>query len=304
MFVLITHNAFKKKKLNRLCIYSFIKIFNFIFASLPDLLNKKSYFRPIILSYLSHFTFTFFFKLKTVIMKKLYCKVISTFLFFFFLQNFSHAQIGWQINTGVIVGSPIMSPIPEGATGKPGWGVNLGTEIRIPLLDKLMFHGGIAYAVKGSEYTSPIEGKYDVAEGVLGIELPFPLEANYTGDVEGKFKNTYLDFPIYVNYRILKRLSLSAGFQYSKLLNGSMTGTVDVNTLLFLNFNDQPFDQSELIKKNDKALLGEINFLILNNLNLKFRGTYGLNQILTEDPSGLGNPRNIYLGVMLSYRVF
>ena len=236
-------------------------------------------------------------------MKKLYCKVIFTLLVFFFFQN-CHAQIGWQINTGAIVGSPIMSPIPEGATGSPGWGINLGTEIRLPILEKLTLHGGIAYAIKGSEYTSPIEGKYDVAEGVLGIELPFPLDVNYTGQVDGKFKNTYLDFPVYINYRILKRMSLSAGFQYSKLLTGSMKGTVDVNTLLFLNFNDQVFDQSELIKKNDKALLGEINFHVLPYLELKLRGSYGIDQILTEDPSGLGNPRNIYLGMMLGYRVF
>ena len=237
-------------------------------------------------------------------MKKQCCKVVLSFLLFFFFQNLIHAQIGWQINTGTIVGSPVMSPIPEGATGQPGWGINVGTEILFSIDEKLSLHGGVHYAVKGSEYTSPIEGRYDVAEGVLGIELPFPLEADYTGNVEGKFKNTYLDIPFYVKYRVLKRLSLSAGFQYSKLLSGSMTGEVDVNTLLFLNFIDQPFDQSELIKENDKALLGELNFHILDNLELKLRGTYGLSPILTEDPSGLGNPRNIYLGVMLGYRVF
>ena len=240
---------------------------------------------------------------KPFIMKKQCCKVVLPFFLFFFLQNFIQAQIGWQINTGTIVGSPVMSPIPEGATGQPGWGINVGTEFLFSFDEKLSIHGGIQYAVKGSEYMSPIEGKYDVAEGVLGIELPFPLEADYTGEVEGKFKNTYLDFPIYVNYRILKRLSLSAGFQYSKLLSGSMTGEVDVNTLLFLNFNNQAFDQSELIKENDKALLGELNIHILDNLVLQLRGSYGLSPILTEDPSGLGNPRNIYLGVMLGYRV-
>lgn len=237
-------------------------------------------------------------------MKKQCCKAVLPIFLFFFLQNYLQAQIGWQINAGAIVGSPVMSPIPEGATGKPGKGINIGTEILFSINEKLSIHGGVQYAVKGSEYTSPIEGRYDIAEGVLGIELPFPLEANYTGEVEGEFKNSYLDFPLYAKYKVLKRLSLSAGFQYSRLLSGSMTGEADINALFFININDQPFDQSDLIKKNDKALLGELNFHILDNLELKLRGTYGLSPILTEDPTGLGNPRNIYMGVMLGYRVF
>ena len=170
-------------------------------------------------------------------------------------------------------------------------------EVSSKIVKNLSLRGGIYYAIKGSEFQSPIEGKYDVAEGIFGLQLPFPLEVNYTGTVTGVYENRYLDFPIYLHFRPLKRVSVGAGYQYSKLLKGHMAGTVDVKALL-LNFNNQEFDQTELIRSSDQSVLAEFGFQITNTLNLKLRGSMSMSGIclLYTSPS----PRDATLSRMPS----
>lgn len=232
--------------------------------------------------------------------------IIVTFLLqvftFLSITTFAQIEVNAHINGGMILGTPFME-IPEGATGKLGKGPYFGAELQFPIIDKLSLRGGVYYAIKGSKFQSPIEGRYDVAEGILGISLPFPLEVNYTGTVDGEFENRYLDFPIYLHYQVVKRFSVGVGYQLSSLLDGRMDGTVDVRAL-FLNFDDQEFDQSEFIKKGDQAIIGELNFHPTERFSIKLRGSWGTQEILTEDTSGLGNPKNYYLGVMLGVKVF
>ena len=222
----------------------------------------------------------------------------TTILFLLFsMIAYAQSPVSFHINAGIIIGTPYFEP-PEGATGQPGIGPLYGVELSTEIAPKLRLRCGVQYAIKGSEFQSPITGEYDVAEGLLGLKLPFPLEVDYTGEVDGEYENRYLDFPVYLQYQALRKVSVGVGYQYSKLLKGHMSGTVDVKAL-FMNFNDQEFDESALIKNHDQAILAEVNFHILKNLELKLRGSYGIEPIMIEDSSGLGIPKNYYLGMMI-----
>ena len=227
--------------------------------------------------------------------------VLLQCFFFFSTTSLAQKPISFQLNSGMILGAPYTKP-PEGATGQLGKGPLYGLEMGVPIMQKFSIRGGVYYSIKGGKFQSPIEGKYDVAEGILGLKLPFPLKVNYTGDVDGAFENRYLDFPVYLRFRPFKLFSFGAGYQFSKLLKGKMTGTVDVKALL-MKFNDEPFDQSEMVNKNDGAFLAELNFHFSENFEAKLRGSLGAKDVLIEDASGMGVPRNYYLGVILGAKI-
>ncbi|MEO0895571.1 MAG: outer membrane beta-barrel protein [Bacteroidota bacterium] len=219
-------------------------------------------------------------------------------------SSFAQSPFHLHLNAGMMTGTPYTFgvPLPEGASGSPGLGLMFGGELEWKILDRLSINGGIYSARKGSEYFSPITGKYDVAEGILGIQLPFKLDVNYTGEIEGIYNNHYLDFPLYLSYDFGKRFSVGLGYQYSRLLNGDMSGEADIS-VLGLKFNNQEFDESDKIESADHALLIEGGMKLLNRLDLKLRLNWGLADMMTEDTSGLGIPKNYYLGVFLAFRL-
>ena len=206
------------------------------------------------------------------------------------------------VEGGLIIGTPLgpISTVSEGASGRLGQGVNAGIEVSARLLDRWSFNGGILFAHKSNEFQTPVAGKYNLAGGVLGIRLPFPINAKYTGIADGEFSNQYLDFPVFFGFHTGKRTALSIGYQYSHLLRGRLDGEADVKALLF-NFRDQEFDESHLIKGFDHAAIAGVHYRFVNNLELRLRFSYGLNGIFSQTPEGMSNMRNLYLGAMLAY---
>lgn len=236
-------------------------------------------------------------------MKLVLQPIFSLILILFILPSFAQIPVGLHLVGGITLGAPYAPSDTEGATGQAVPGTHIGAEIRVPVFKKITFRTGVNYAAKGVRFQSPVEGKYDISDGILGIKLPFPVNVKYTGAVDGTFANEYFDFPIYFQYRPRKWFSIGAGYQFSKLIKGNMSGTVDVKAL-YLTFNDQEFDESELIKKYDQAFLVEFGFHFLKRFELKLRGNTGTTPIFTEAPQGMSNPKNYYGAILLGANIF
>jgi len=156
---------------------------------------------------------------------------IAALLCFPFLLNSQSLGSSVIARGGISIGGPIgLSDIPSEATGQPGLGPNLSLLWREQFYSNFSISIGIGYSEKGATFTSPVSGKYDAAKGILGEEFPIPLRISYTGLVDGTIENRYLDFPIVASYHT-KKWRFGLGYQYSKLLKGSLTGLVDVKAL-------------------------------------------------------------------------
>lgn len=220
-----------------------------------------------------------------------------------FSQNFlSRSQV--EIRAGITTGSPItnLTEIPEGATGKPGIGLNAGLEYTYTFHPRFSLTLGAAYAKKGSSFASPVSGKYDATRGVFGERFPFPLRVKYTGTVEAGYDMTYLDFPVLLNVHI-KKWWIGAGYQYSKMLEGRLDGSVDVKAL-FLKFNDQAFDESENIRNDDHAVILKIGRQLTNRFSIATDFTVGMRPLMIEMEEGFSNPRNVFVNVLIGFRLF
>ncbi len=204
---------------------------------------------------------------------------------------------------GISIGGPIaFSDIPSEATGQPGLGPNLSLLWREQFYSNFSISIGIGYSEKGATFTSPVSGKYDAARGILGEEFPIPLRIGYTGIVDGVIENRYLDFPIIASYH-LKQWRFGLGYQYSKLLKGSLTGLVDVKALL-LTFKDQTFDESSLIKNRENVGIVSIGRQVSNRLSLSIDATMSFDKLMNKVEDGLINPRNTYVHLLVGFTLF
>ena len=218
-------------------------------------------------------------------------------------SQLSNQRIHLDIRAGITTGSPIvLGSIPSGATGRPGLGLNAGLELTYAFHPKFSVTIGGAYAKKGSSFSSPVSGKYDATRGVFGERFPFPLRVKYTGNVEAGFDMTYLDFPVLLNVH-LKKWWLGLGYQYSTLLAGTLDGSVDVKALL-LKFNDQAFDMSDNIKDYDHSIILKVGRQLTNRLSIATDFTVSGQQLMIEAEEGFSNPRNVFINVLIGFKLF
>jgi len=229
----------------------------------------------------------------------LFCSLFLTDTF----GQLNHKRSHLDIRAGITTGSPIVvKNIPSGATGQPGIGLNIGLEYTYAFHPKFSMTLGAAYAKKGSSFTSPVSGKYDATRGVFGERFPFPLRVKYTGNVSAGFDMTYLDFPVIININ-MKKWWIGLGYQYSKMLNGTLDGSVDVKALL-LKFNDQAFDESENIKDYDHSAILKIGRQLTNRISIATDFTVSAQRLMIEAEEGFSNPRNVFVNVLVGFKLF
>ncbi len=215
----------------------------------------------------------------------------------------NHKRSHLDIRAGITTGSPIVvKDIPSEATGRPGVGLNAGIEYTYVFHPRFSMTLGAAYAKKGSSFTSPVSGKYDATRGVFGERFPFPLRIKYTGNVAAGFDMTYLDFPVLANFH-MKKWWIGLGYQYSKMLDGTLNGSVDVKALL-LNFNDQAFDESDNIKDYDHSAILKIGRQLTDRISIAIDFTVSAQQLMIEAEEGFSNPRNVFINVLAGYKLF
>lgn len=234
---------------------------------------------------------------------------IKTILYFFLLLfaplSIFSQSLGSQVilRGGLSVGAPILvKDIPEGATGQPGFGPNLGIQWQERFHPNFSLSIGVGYSEKGGSFQSPVTGKYDAARGILGETFPFPVRINYEGDVDATIQNKYLDFPIIASIHT-GDWRFGLGYQYSKLLKGSLTGSIDVKALL-LTFKDQPFDESDFIGTRENVALLSIGRQLSDRINVSFEASASLNRLMIKEEEGLRNPRNVYVHFLMSFQLF
>lgn len=234
---------------------------------------------------------------------------IKTFTYLLCLFSFPMAVMSQSLGSqvflrgGVSIGAPIViKDIPEEASGKPGLGPNFNLLWRERFHSKFSLTLGIGYSEKGGSFTSPVTGKYDAARGIWGESFPFPVKIKYEGDVEGKIQNKYLDFPILASIHT-EKWRFGLGYQYSKLLQGSLTGSIDVKALL-LTFKDQPFDESDFIGTRENVALLSIERQFSDRISLSIDASASLNRLMTKEEDGLRNPRNVFIHFLVGYKLF
>ena len=227
-------------------------------------------------------------------------------LFLFNCPCFLASQsLGSQVllRGGLSVGAPIVvKNIPEGATGQPGFGPNLSIQWRERFHPNFSLAIGIGYSEKGAEFSSPVSGKYDAARGILGETFPFPIRVKYTGDVHATIQNKYLDFPIIASVHT-RYWRFGLGYQYSKLLKGSLTGSIDVKALL-LTFKDQPFDESDFLKTRENVALLSIGRQLSDRISLSLESSVSFDRLMTKEEEGVSNPRNVYVHLLVGFQLF
>ena len=229
--------------------------------------------------------------------------ILSIFLLTDLTSQIRTNRAHLEVRAGITTGSPIVTKnIPEGATGRPGIGLNAGLEFTYTLHPRFSLTLGAAYAQKGSSFSSPVSGKYDATRGVFGERFPFPLRVKYTGTVDAGFNMTYIDFPVLVNVN-LKKWWIGLGYQYSTMLEGTLDGSVDVKAL-FMNFDDQAFDESENIKDYDHAAILKIGRQLTKRISISTDFTVSAQRLMIEAEEGFSNPRNVFANVLVSYKLF
>ena len=220
----------------------------------------------------------------------------------------THSHINAQLLSldlkgGIITGTPY-GEVPEGATGAPGFGITAGAQMGLNLSKSIGIRAGLMYSQKKSTYDSPISGTTRVSRSIFGINVPIPFDLSYEGRAMGEYDNQYLDIPFGLVINPGKRLSYTLGGYAAYLLEGSHTGTVDVQVINLINVNDEAFDQSNLIEKLDLGVMAGVDLRILNRISAFLNLQVGMKNVNRENPEGLeGIYRNIYLSAGLSYQL-
>jgi hypothetical protein len=134
-------------------------------------------------------------------------------LFIILLISYSiYAQtnrIAWGLKLGGNIGAPIpFGNIPEGATGAPIVGLNLGSWISYHFNQKIALKLEFNYSVKGASFKTPLVNQYY-------YDPDYEVETIFNGTAEGKFDNQYLEWPLYMQYKLGKKLWLTGGFYFA-----------------------------------------------------------------------------------------
>lgn len=234
-------------------------------------------------------------------------KISSLFLFIALVFSSAYAQnVSIQLEAGVFLGSPFtLDGVPEGSTGNPLVGPHGGLSFSYHLNERMAVRLGAMYSKKGSEYLVPISGRTRVERSIFGLNFEIPFNLSYEGTAEGKYDNEYIDLPLSFVFRNKKgSLSVTGGPYAAYLLKGYHKGTVNVRVANLFNVNDEPFDQSELIRPWDYGVHLGTEFRILDRIYGFASGMFALVSVFSENPEGLeGTYRNIFMRVGLAYRI-
>jgi len=231
--------------------------------------------------------------------------IISLVLFIGLGLASVQAQLSVQVQGGVFIGSPYtFDGVPEGSTGSPVIGPYGGLSISYHLTERFAIRLGGNYAEKGSEYLVPISGRTRVERSLFGLNFEIPFNLSYEGTAEGKYANKYIDIPLSFIYRTRSgKFSVIAGPYASYLLEGGHTGTVDVRVSRLFNVNDEPFDQSDLIREWDFGAHAGVEVRVYKRIYVMADAMLGLVSIFSENPEGLeGFYQNIFMRTGLAYR--
>ncbi len=221
----------------------------------------------------------------------------------------SAQQLSYGVKVGLNIGTPI-GPFEKGAKGTPGTTPLFGILSRYQVTQKWGVQVEALFSRKAARFSTPT---YDTPyEHVQEIVLPDTtvyaiVNTIFNGDIKGKFKNTYIEVPIYATYTLNDRWTLVGGGYVSYLVEGRLTGTasgiVGVPGSSIPPVEDEPFDESQYIKTWDFGASLGADYKIYEGIFAGLRMTTGLTGILEDDyPLADGTFRNVYMQAMIGYR--
>ena len=120
--------------------------------------------------------------------------------------------------------------------------------------------------------------------------------------MDAGFDMTYIDFPLVANLH-LKKWWIGLGYHYSKMLNGTLDGLIDVKALL-LRFNDQAFDDSDNIKDYDHGVVLQIGHQFTNRFSISTDFMISGQRLMIVPEEGFSNPRNVFVNVLVGFKIF
>jgi hypothetical protein len=137
------------------------------------------------------------------------------------------------------------------------------------------------------------------------------LSGLFTGEVETKVKNGYLNIPIALHYRLLAPLNVRLGGYYACLLDPSLTGAARAgyfrqgNPGFESNMEMEepvPYEFSSELSRHDVGLLGGVEWNAFRHLVVSIDVSWGLNSIFVKDFTGVSFPMyNVYSNVAFGY---
>jgi hypothetical protein len=220
---------------------------------------------------------------------------------------------GQQMNFGLKGGLNIGTPVgvaEKGAKGSVGIGPMLGMYFAYDLGGKWTLHGEFLYSYKGSTFHTPVSGDtiYRYNTITPTDTIPSEVYTSYSGWVDGKFDNRYLDIPIYASFDVSKRFALMFGGYVSYLLSGKNVGTADIEVgdpaHPFTTVTDEPFDQSNGLNKWDYGLLFGFYYMTERRIDFGLSVTTGLRSIYENNYKYIdGVVRNVYMQPFVMFRI-
>ncbi|MDR3366080.1 MAG: PorT family protein [Prevotellaceae bacterium] len=133
----------------------------------------------------------------------------------------------------------------------------------------------------------------------------------FTGEVETKVKNGYLNIPLAVHYRLPAALSVRLGGYYAYLLDPSFTGAAYAGHFRqgkpgfesnMEMTEPSRYDFSSELSKHDFGLLGGVEWNAFRHLLVSFDLSWGLHTIFVKNFTGISFPMyNVYANVSFGY---
>lgn len=168
-------------------------------------------------------------------------------------------------------------------------------------------HAELSCSYKCAFFKTSISGDTLYAEKILGKTYYVPT--GYSGWVKGTFKNCYLDFPVFLAYKISEEFTLLAGPQLSYLIKGKNSGTADVAVgsnpkYPFTTVTNAPFDESNELNKWDYGIAFGSSFEATKRLFINLTGSIGLRSIYKKSYTQAAKTvRNIYFQLSTAFRI-
>ncbi len=195
---------------------------------------------------------------------------------------FSQEANPWKLKafSGINFGAPIGKL--ENATGSPELGPYLGLGWSFQPNEKMFLVFSALYSYKGGKYGQDIDRDTTIKTEIFGQE-GF-VDTYYNAKTNGNIDFHYLEFPISVNFKILRKLNAGLGFYGAYLFTGRDYGTVKItvgdgtiesfNTLVeFDNFEERNN------RRIDYGVNLNLEYNIFKNLNFDFVISKGLPSI-------------------------
>jgi hypothetical protein len=186
----------------------------------------------------------------------------------------------------------------------------IGMYFAYDLGSRWVLHGEFLYSYKGAKFSTPTSGdtiyKYNTITPTDTI--PSEVHTFYSGWVDGKFDNRYIDIPLYASYKLSSRFQLLFGGYVAYLIKGSNTGSADVQVgdpaHPFTYVEDEPFDQSSELSKFDYGVLLGTTYNTKHRINFGLSLTTGLKSIYKKNYKYIdGAVRNVYLQTFVQFRL-